>query len=204
MTEPKAGASRRRQQLWVYLVGTLFVADFVFYGYLPSQRRLKSLREARANQHRLITMAASQTEELPVLKERLQTAREIVSHFEEYVPAKQASGPFLKDIAHLMTEHGLSDQVVAPGKETEADGIRCIPVSMDCTGSLKNIFGFFRDVREMDRLVRIEKVVLENDSELLGPVSLHTEALIFYRPSGGHAGEAPGHKAPRRVARDGT
>lgn len=204
MTEPRSGPLRRRQQLWVYLVGVLFVADFAFYGYLPSQRRLRALDEASAHQARLIATAASQSEELPELRQRLQTAREIVAHYEEYVPPKQTIGVFLKQIAHLMTEHSLSDQVVAPGKEIEADDINCIPVSMDCTGALRDIFGFYRDVRAMDRLVHIEKVVLKNDSDLMGQVSMHTEALIFYRTPAEQANRGANPEASRRVARDGN
>jgi Tfp pilus assembly protein PilO len=203
MTEPRSGHSGRRQQLWVYVVGVLFVADFAFYGYLPSQRRLKALEEARDHQGRLIATAALQNEELPELKQRLQAAREIVAHYEEYVPPKQTIGMFLKQIAHLMTEHNLSDQVVAPGKEIEASGINCIPVSMDCTGALKDIFGFYRDIRAMDRLVRIERVVLKNDSDLIGPVSMHTEALIFYRPQAGQVNGIANLEVSRRLARDG-
>ena len=203
MTEPRSGPLRRRQQLWVYVVGVLFVADFAFYGYLPSQRRLRALNEASANQARLLATAASQSEELPELKQRLQTAREIVAHYDEYVPTEQTIGVFLKQIAHLMTAHSLSDQVVEPGQEIEADDINCIPVSMDCTGALKDIFGFYRDVRAMDRLVRIERVVLKNDSNLVGRVSMHTEALIFYRTQAGQGSGGANPKTPRGVARDG-
>jgi hypothetical protein len=73
---------------------------------------------------------------------------------------------------------------------------------MDCTGALKDIFGFYRDVRAMDRLVRIEKIVLKNDSDLMGRVSMRTEALIFYRPQAGQATGGANSEASRRMARD--
>ena len=81
-----------------------------------------------------------------------------------------------------MTEHRLTDQVVVPGKEVESEGVGCVPVHVNCKGSLKDIFSFFHDLQAMDRLVRIEKVTLQNDRDFTGCVSMDTDAVIFYRP----------------------
>lgn len=174
--------SSRRQQAWLYAVAVLFCADFVFYGYMPSYKRLQSLREAEMQQTRLIETAAAQSKELPALKVRLTSTEQIVEHYESYVPAEVSSGLFLQEIARIMTEHHLADQVVVPGKEAESDGVGCIPVRVNCTGSLKDIFGFFRDFQAMDRLVRVEKVILQNDRDFTGRVTMDTDAVIFYRP----------------------
>jgi len=175
----------RRQQLWVCVIGLLFLADFIVCGYEPSYARLKALGEARAEQHRIIATAAAQSRELPSLQQRLTNAKEIVEHYEAYVPAEASLGTFLQRIAFMMTTHRLADQVVMPGKETEADGVRCISIHMTCTGTLKDVFGFFRDFQTMDRLVRIDRVALVNDSGFTGRIKLETEAVIFYRPSEG-------------------
>jgi Tfp pilus assembly protein PilO len=172
---------RRKQQLWVYLIAVLFVADFISYGYMPSRRRLQSLKQAGAQQEAMIRTAAMQSKKLPGLKQRLKTVEEIVEHYDAYVPEERALGAFLQDIAHMMTEHRLTDQVVVPQDEMRSSGVRCIPVHMNCKGSLSDLFGFFGDLQTMGRLVRIEKTVLTNDNEYTGQVSLHTEAVIFYR-----------------------
>jgi hypothetical protein len=36
----------------------------------------------------------------------------------------------------------------------------------------------------MDRLVRIEKTTLKNSSDFAGQVTMETEGVIFYRPTG--------------------
>jgi Tfp pilus assembly protein PilO len=172
----------RKGQIWVYLIGILFVLDFIFYGYLPSQRRLRSLRRATARQAHLIRTATAQSKELPRLKLRLENVEEVVDHYEAYVPAERALGSFLQEIARIMDQHDLADQVVVPQSETSRANVKCIPVHMNCKGSLREIFGFFNDLQTMERLVRIEKVVLKNDSEYAGQVNMHTEAVIFYRP----------------------
>jgi Tfp pilus assembly protein PilO len=172
----------RKQQLWLYVVAVLFCADFVFYGYMPSHGRLQSLREAGVQQERRIQAAAAQSKELPALKVRLENVERIVEHYDAYVPQEASLGVFLQEIARIMTKHRLTDQVVVPGMGVESDGIRCVRVHMDCTGSLKDVFNFFRDFQAMARLVRIEKVSLRNDSEFTGHVSMETDTIIFYRP----------------------
>jgi Tfp pilus assembly protein PilO len=180
----KTGSSLllQRQQIWVYVVGVLFLADFVFYGYLPSHRRLQSLEQARIQQERLIQTTESQERALPALEQSLKTLGKAVLRYDDTVPAERALGPFLGQIANIMTEHSLTDQVVEPGGETQAGELNCIPVRMNCKGSLNGIFGFFNDLQGLGRLVRIEKVTLKNDGDYTGQVTMQTEAMIFYRP----------------------
>ncbi len=174
--------SGRKRQAWLYAIAMLFCADFVFYGYMPSHNRLRSLREAGIQQQRLIETAAAQSQELPALKARLTSVEQVVEHYESYVPQEGSLGLFLQEIARIMTKHQLADQVVVPSTEVEAEGVGCIPVRVNCRGSLKDIFGFFHDFQSMDRLVRIEKVTLQNDREFTGRVSMDADAVIFYRP----------------------
>lgn len=174
--------SSHKQQAWLYAIAVVFCACFVFYGYLPSHKKLQSLRQAGMQQRRLIETAAVQSEELPAIKARLASTEQIVDHYESYVPAEGSSGLFLQEIARIMTVHHLADQVVVPSKEVESGGVGCIPVHVNCTGSLKDIFGFFRDFQAMERLVRVEKVILQNDRDFTGRVTLDTDAVIFYQP----------------------
>jgi Tfp pilus assembly protein PilO len=168
--------------MWLYVVAVLFCADFAFYGYMPSHKRLRSLHEAEVQQERMIQMAAAQGKELPGLKARLKSTEEIVAHYDSYVPQDASQGVFLQEIARVMTGHHLTDQVVVPGNEVDSGGIRCIPVRVNCKGSLKDIFGLFHDLQGMERLVRIERVLLQNDRDFTGQVGMETDTVIFYQP----------------------
>jgi len=80
-----------------------------------------------------------------------------------------------------MNENNLREQLIQPGEEVKAEGLNCIPVSMKCKGSLKQIFKFFRSLQRLDRLIRIEEVKLVNDNGFSGEVSMQTKVIIFYR-----------------------
>lgn len=171
--------SHRKQQMWVYVIAALFVCDFALCGYLPSQQRLTSLRRTRAQQRQTIQMAATQSAELPGLERRLRGMEKAVTGFDLRVPADRALGTFLQQISGLMKECRLTEQVVLPGKEVKTADLNCVPIHMACKGTLTDFFGFFQKLQSLDRLVRIEKVALENDSDLTGRIGLQVEAVIF-------------------------
>ena len=173
--------SHRRRQVWVGVVAVLFVGDFVLCGYIPSRQRLKSLEDAKTEQRRTIDMADAQGEELPALKKKLANMQRIVESFDTSVPAESALGTFLEQIAGIMTECRLTDQVVLPGKEWETSNVNGVPIRITCKGTLTDLFNFFRRLEALDRLVRIEKTALVNDNNLTGLISMQTEAVIFYQ-----------------------
>jgi len=204
MRRIRSNMSYRKRQIGVYLVGALFAIDFIFYGYLPSQRRLRSLGQATTRQKHMIRTAAAQSKELPRLKLRLKNVEEVVDNYEAYVPTERALGGFLQEIARIVEKHNLTDHVVVPQNEAGGAGVNCIPVHMNCKGSLKAVFGFFDDCQAMDRLVRIEKVVLKNDNQYTGQVNMHTEAVIFYRPQEQPKNSTLAGEVPSRSVRNDT
>lgn len=173
--------SHRRQQIWVCVIAVLFLCDFVLCGYLPSQQRLTSLQQVQAQQRRTIDMAAAQGAELPGLKTRLRDTERVIERFETCVPSDSALGTFLQQIAALMTEYKLTDPVVLPGKEQEGDDLGWIPIHMTCQGTMTDLFGFFNRLQTLDRLVRVEKAMLENDPDFTGRLTMRTEGFIFYQ-----------------------
>jgi len=171
--------SHRKQQMWVYVIAGLFVCDFVLCGYIPSRQRLVSLQRARAQQQQTIERAAAQSAELASLERRLRGMEKAVEGYDLHVPADRALGTFLQQIAGIMTDCHLVDQVVLPGTDLKTGDLNCVPIHVACKGTLTGLFDFFTKLQSLDRLVRIEKVAMENDSDLTGQISMQVEAVIF-------------------------
>ena len=87
----------------------------------------------------------------------------------------------MHQIADLMNQHQLKEQEIAPGEEIEADGLNCIPVSIQCKGELTQIFEFYQQLQQLDRLIRIKQVKLLNDRDFRGEVSMETDVVIYYK-----------------------
>ena len=62
-----------------------------------------------------------------------------------------------------------------------ADAQRSIPLTLECRGSLKQLFAFFQAMEDMDRLVRFEEVKFENDSDFNAVVKLNVKANVYYQ-----------------------
>ncbi len=126
--------------------------------------------------------ADSETAQMLVTKEQLLTLKRTLGNYKANIPAKNDFGVFLQQIADLMGKHNLREQVIAPGKEISVKGLNCIPVYMQCKGTLAQVFEFQKQMQRLDRLVRIEHIKLANDSDFTGEVSLQTKVIIYYRP----------------------
>jgi len=183
--------SLRKQQMWVYIIAGLFVCDFVACGYIPSRQRLLALERVWTQQRKTIAMAAAQSAELPGLQRRLRDMKKAVAGFDLRVPADRASGAFLQQITGIMTDCRLAEQVVLPGKEVKTDDLSCVPIHVACKGTLTDVFRFFTRLQSLDRLVRVEKVAMDNDTDLTGQISMQVEAVIFEQSVKHHKARSP-------------
>ncbi len=183
--------SHRKQQMWVYVITGLFVCDFILCGYLPSQQRLRTLQRGQAQQRKVIEMAAAQSVELAGLERRLRGMEKRIEGFDQRVPADRTLGTFLQQIAGIMSDCHLVQQVVLPGKEWKTEDLTCIPIHVACNGTLTSLFSFFAKLQSLDRLVRIEKVTLENDADLTGQLGVQLETVIFEQSAKPRTNEGP-------------
>ncbi|MHC4572814.1 MAG: type IV pilus inner membrane component PilO [Planctomycetota bacterium] len=170
-----------RQQIMVFVMAGAMTGGFLLFRYLPLSEEKMIVEQTKAAQETAIAKARAESEQLPVLTRRLQELKSAVADYESKVPGNRDLGAFLQQIASMMHEHDLKDQLVQPGKEVRAEGLKCIPINMQCKGGLKQIFEFFGSLQSLDRLVRVEHVKLKNDSNFGGQVSMETKTFIYYR-----------------------
>ena len=171
-----------KQQLVIFGAAAALLTGFVFCGYAPLQKKLDQVCQVKADQEVLIATAAEQKTQLPLLEEQLDELQGMIANYELNIPQQRDLGGFLQQIADLIDKHDLTEQVVQPGSETQADGLKCIPITIQCKGSLSRIFDFYRELQELDRMVRIENVKLVNKKDYSGEVSMQTKAVVYYRP----------------------
>lgn len=172
---------REKQQVTICIMAGVTVCVFVLFWYLPLREKMKDIDQARAAQVLAAAKNVADSERLPRLQKQLQHMQSELGDYEAHIPEQRNVGAFLRRIADLMNEHNLKEQVVTPGPEVEADRFNCIPVNMQCKGSLAQLFTFYRRLQALDRLVRIEQVKLSNDAHYGGEVSMETMAVIYYR-----------------------
>ena len=173
---------QERKQIAICVAAGAIVAAFVLFCYRPLRQRIKAVEQTKAAQTLAITKASMERVQMPVIKEQLRTLQRTVGNYKANIPAQNDFGVFLQQIADLMSKHNLKEQVIAPRKEIVVKGLSCIPVDVQCKGKLAQVFEFYKRIRKLDRLIRIERVELANDRDFSGDVSMQTKVVIYYRP----------------------
>jgi len=171
---------RRSRQVVIFLTAGVMIAGFVSCGYLPLQRQSKTVKQQQAARKLLVARARAAREVFRQLEVQLQQMQTSVENYDSKVPAQRRLGVFLQEIAGLMNRCGLEEQLVEPGLEVQLDGLRCIPVSMECKGTLAEIFEFYKSLDGLGRLVRIGEVRLVTDRTLNGLVRSETKVAVYY------------------------
>ena len=172
---------RGRQQIAICAIAAAIVCVFMVFWYLPLRRKTKEIKQAKAERALTIAKGTADAKQIPLLQKQLQELQARIGDFEASIPERRAHGGFLQRITDLMKDHDLKHEVIEPGDEIRADKFTCIPVSMECKGELAQISEFYRRLQSLDRLVRIEKVTLNNDESYGGQVTMKTEAVVYYR-----------------------
>ncbi|MHC4123869.1 MAG: type IV pilus inner membrane component PilO [Planctomycetota bacterium] len=176
---------QEKRQIAICVTTVLMVGWFVLLDYMPVWKRMNSVKKSRTAQKRAIERVATKKGQIPKLEKQLEQLRLKVENYEKQIPKDRNLGDFLQMIADLMTQQGLREQLIEPGSEVKEGKLQCIPVTMKCKGNLEQLFEFYNLLQNMDRLVRIEDVKLVNESNFSGDVSMHTNAVIYYRMEAG-------------------
>ena len=173
---------QKRKQLMICLVFAVMLSGFFLLRYLPLKSRTKALQIRRQTAQQAISQALIKSEALPHLKEQLKELSQTVENYDKQIPGKRDLGEFLQQIAGLMNEHNLKEQMIEPRIEVESEKFNCIPVGLKCKGRIRQISEFYKSLQALDRFVRIEDFNLANERNLGGEVSMQTKGVIYYRP----------------------
>ena len=83
---------------------------------------------------------------------------------ESRLPTSNAMDQFLHELAHVAEQAGLQVDSTIPGKETQdAGGYAAKPVSISGSGDWDTCYKFLTGLRKMNRLTRLDSLVLELD-----------------------------------------
>jgi Tfp pilus assembly protein PilO len=174
-----------KKQIMILAVAVAVFGGFILFRYIPLSRRISVVKSARAEQSMIIAKGISDGEQLEIFTEQKQKLQQKLDNYEAKLPGQKDLGLFVKQIAGLMDSHNLSDQVIQPLEEVKTSELICVPVSMECTGSLTQIFEFYINLQALDRKIRISQVKLKNGTDFSGEVKMSTQIVIYYKTQAG-------------------
>lgn len=169
-----------RQQLIIIGVVFFVVAGFGAGSFYPLSRASTKLKSARAAQETAAVKVDHYRTMLPALREQATRLESSTSAFDIRIPERREFADLWEQIADVMNRYHLKGQIVQPGGEIAGDDINCIPISIQCSGSMSQIFDMLNSLSSFERMIRLEKLDIVNDSEFSGEVNLTAEAIVYY------------------------
>ncbi|WP_169853123.1 type 4a pilus biogenesis protein PilO [Anaerohalosphaera lusitana] len=173
-----------RQQLLIIAVALGILGIFGAAIYAPLARQTMRLKTTKASVHDENGKVKSQIERIPSTVREKRELAAAVGDFEAKIPTERRFAQVWEQLAEVMNEEGLTDQLIQPGVEVKGkDELVCIPLSIECTGDLGQIYAFFRSLEELERLIRVDRLEISEDKDSDGKLKMTANAKIFYRRS---------------------
>jgi Tfp pilus assembly protein PilO len=151
------------------------------YQYYPVHLQRKALRQTLARQADKLEEIKGYSERLPSLHRQVKTLEGQADEYARLFPADQGFSRLWHQIAEIMDNNHLADQLVRPGEVVCEQDLCSIPLEIRCTGTFENVFGFFRAMERFERLIRMDQVQLKNDEAVSGRLMMQAQARVFYQ-----------------------
>jgi Tfp pilus assembly protein PilO len=171
-----------KQQLMILLLGVVVSVGFGVFRYVPIVRQRCAIQKQMEQQNLVIDEICSLSILIPELKEQKNKLEKQLLPFEQKVPQGRNLATLWRQVAEVMNQCGLTDQLVQPGVEIKSEQLCSIPLTIECKGSLQQIFSFFQSLEEVSRLIRIEQVTLDRGTDLNSGVKMKAQASVYYQP----------------------
>ncbi len=151
------------------------------FRYAPVLRQRQALHATIEDNHRTLEEIHTQRGRLEELAGQLEQMRDQAAAFNAKIPADRSFADLWRQIADLMNQYNLTDQLVQPGAAIESDRLGAILLTLSAGGTMQDIFAFFRAIEQWDRLLCLEEVELTNDGGFGGRVKLSAKARLYYQ-----------------------
>lgn len=175
-----------KQQLIIVGVAAMLFLGFAVFRYYPLAKQKRRIERTNHEQILAVTKAKTCSLQLPFLRRHIAAIKERTKDYEVKIPKDRQFAELWQQFASVMNKHNLKDQLVQPGTEIQGQKINRIPMTVECTGSLNQVFELFRSLQNFDRLIRIENMKLINNKDFAGPLKMEVQASVYYRDEEKH------------------
>ncbi len=170
-----------RKQLQIIGIAAAVVVGFGVLRFYPLARRMTDIRQVRAAQDITVSQMREYGIGIPVLRRQVGDLRVSLADYARRIPPSRQFADLWHRIADVMNRHNLQEQIVQPGSETTSPTVGCIPITMQCSGTLEQVFEFLKSLSDFDRVIRIDKLQLLNDADYSGKIKLIADAKVYYQ-----------------------
>lgn len=170
-----------KKQVQIIVIAAAIIVGFTVLRFYPLARRMARIRQTRVEQVAAVAQVRQYTLSIPALRRQAADLRVELVDYDRRIPGDRQFADLYHQMAEAMNRYNLKDQIVQPGGETTGQTVGCIPITIQCSGTLEQTFGFLKSLADFDRLIRIEELQLQNDAEYSGQIKLNAAAKVYYQ-----------------------
>ncbi len=174
-----------KKQVQIIGIAAVIILGFAVLRFYPLTRRMADIRRTRREQNAAVAQVRQYTMGIPALRRQADDLRVKLADYDRRIPPDRQFADLWHRMAEAMNRHDLQEQIVQPGVETTCQIVGCIPITIQCSGTLEQIFEFLRSLAHFERLLRIEELQLQNDADYSGRIKLSATAKVYYQAAVG-------------------
>jgi len=170
-----------KKQVQIIVIAAVIIVGFGVLRFYPLARRMAKIRRTRGEQIAAVAQVRQYTLGIPALRKQADDLRVQLADYDRRIPGGRQFADLWRRMAEAMSRHNLQDRIVQPGVETTSRIVGCIPITIQCSGTLEQTFEFLKSLADFERLIRIEELQLQNDAEYSGWIKLNADAKVYYQ-----------------------
>lgn len=170
-----------KQQTIILLITAVLLTGFAVFRYVPIVQTKLASRDMMDKHDIAMQQVQHYAKTMPELRREKQQYVQQLEDFSVKIPEGKQFAQLWQQIADVMNDCQLTEQLVRPGTEKQSQQLNCIPLTIECSGSFEQMFEFFQSLEKLDRLVRLEEIDLKNSNDFDATMKLNAKANIFYQ-----------------------
>ncbi len=131
--------------------------------YWPQSQELDRLHGQIASRRLGLDADARKATGVSDLFRQVQEMKVRYKDFDRRLPKQKELGSFLHEISTEMSDEKLANQLIEPGKPAREDLFHALPIIMKFNGSFLSLTSFLERIDRMERLTRVQKLVVADD-----------------------------------------
>ena len=169
-----------RAQWTLTIVTVCLVAGFFIFAFRPTNQRRNALRDEIATKVGLLETNQGRAQGLNTLALEVDRLRVKLERFNKILPRTPGLGEFINDTAQISNQYAIRKLMHQPGAMRRLDLYGEIPIVMSFEGESSNVFGFIRQLEEMQRLTRVKSLSVRCKDGKLGQVDVNLAMNIYF------------------------
>ena len=169
-----------RAQWTMTTVMLALTAAFLIFGFLPGNRRQRELRTQIADKTRELDTNQARANNLLNLAKDVERLQLKLERQNKQLPRTAELGEFIGALTPARQQYQIRKFVHQVGTIKKQDLFGEVPITMTFEGDFLNVFGFLRQLEDMQRLTRIKTLNVRCRDPRTGQVEVSLAMNIYF------------------------